>query len=70
MNPVSYDALELGDRLGSGGQGTVHGVLNRKINNSWPVAYKEYNAEAQDTADIDALRAMVELVPALSGPTA
>jgi hypothetical protein len=70
VNPVGHDTLVLGDRLGSGGQGTVHRVLNRKINDRWPVAYKEYNADARDAADIDALRAMVDLVPALSGSTA
>lgn len=70
MNPVSHDTLRLGDRLGSGGQGTVHQVLNREINKSWPVAYKEYNAAAQGAADIDALRAMVELIPALPASTA
>lgn len=70
MNPVRHDTLRLGDRLGSGGQGTVHQVLNRQINDRWPVAYKEYNATARETMDIDALRAMVELIPVLPGSTA
>jgi serine/threonine protein kinase len=70
VSPVGYDTLVLGACLGSGGQGTVHRVLNRKINSRWPVAYKEYNAAAQDLVDIDALTAMVELIPALSGSTA
>ena len=70
MNPIGHDTLVLGDRLGSGGRGTVHGVLNRKINSRWPVAYKEYNAAAQDAVDTDALTTMVELIPALSKSTA
>ena len=70
MTPVDHDALMLGDRLGSGGQGAVHLVLNRQINSRWPVAYKEYNAAARDSVDIDALTAMAELIPALPGATA
>jgi len=70
VSPVLLDTLELGDRLGSGGQGSVHQVRNRKINDRWAVAYKEYNAAAQDAADIDALTAMVELIPALPSSTA
>lgn len=70
MNLIGHDTLVLGDRLGSGGQGTVHRVLNKKINGRWPVAYKEYNAAAQGAVDGDALTRMVELIPALSGSTA
>jgi hypothetical protein len=45
-------------------------VLNRKINGRWPVAYKEYNDDVRDAADMGALKAMVALIPALPGPTA
>ena len=70
MNPIDRDSLNLGERLGSGGQGVVYRVLNRKINGRWDVAYKEYNPSIQGELDFEALRAMVELIPTLPGSTA
>lgn len=70
MNPIDRDALNIGERLGSGGQGVVYRILNRKINSRWDVAYKEYNPSIQEELDFEALRAMVELIPTLAGSTA
>ncbi|MEY9862791.1 putative membrane protein YgcG [Catenulispora sp. GAS73] len=63
---VEHADLQLGDRLGRGGQGTVYPVANRKINEAvnggWEVVYKEYNAATLALLDADALRGMVDLL--------
>ncbi|WP_435132726.1 LppU/SCO3897 family protein [Actinacidiphila sp. bgisy144] len=67
--PASVDAaaLVLGDRLGQGGQGTVHQVRNKRINKSapdggWEVVYKEYGPAALPDLDARALDAAVALL--------
>ncbi len=67
---VDHGALALGRRLGQGGQGTVHEVTNKKINETdgggWEVAYKEYNAAVLPHLDAAALAASVALPGELS----
>ncbi|HWG22623.1 hypothetical protein [Actinospica sp.] len=65
---VHLAGLNLGDRLGQGGQGTVHHVTNRRINETgeaWSVVYKEYNAAMQPKLDSAALGSLVALLDAL-----
>jgi hypothetical protein len=68
---VDHGSLTLGRRLGQGGQGTVHEVLNKRINESapgggWPVVYKEYSPAVLPLLDRSALDACVRLLGALS----
>ncbi|MFG1942646.1 hypothetical protein [Nonomuraea sp. NPDC048826] len=67
MSTIERTALALGHRLGVGGQGTVHEVLDRKINSQWDVAYKEYDPAVLDDLDVGALTAMTELIGRLPG---
>lgn len=65
---VELDTLDLGGRLGHGGQGTVHEVTNKRINESgdaWSVVYKQYNATMLPQADTGALGALVSLLDSL-----
>lgn len=67
---VDHGALTLGRRLGQGGQGAVHEVTDRRINEAddggWEVAYKEYNAAVLPQLDAAALAASVALPGELS----
>ncbi|MFB7666926.1 hypothetical protein ACFC1R_23750 [Kitasatospora sp. NPDC056138] len=68
---VELGALALGRRLGQGGQGAVHQVLNKRINEGagnggWEVVYKEYNASVLPQLDAAALEAGVALLNGLS----
>ncbi|HEU5354985.1 MAG TPA: hypothetical protein VFU65_11010 [Actinocrinis sp.] len=65
MTVVDFASLDLGDRLGKGGQGSVHRVRNQQINQQWPVVYKEYLPAVLPSVRIDALRQMADLVPSL-----
>ncbi|MEV7026350.1 hypothetical protein [Kitasatospora sp. NPDC093558] len=71
---VERASLLLGPRLGQGGQGTVHRVLNKRINEAdgggWDVVYKEYGADVLPSLDGRALAAMVGLLGELSGAEA
>ncbi|MFI6600517.1 hypothetical protein ACIBHX_30100 [Nonomuraea sp. NPDC050536] len=67
MSRTDRATLTLGQRLGQGGQGTVHEVLNRKINGQWDVAFKEYDPGVLPTLDIAALTAMTDLIGRLPG---
>jgi len=68
---VDHDSLALGRQLGQGGQGSVHEVLNRRINESsgggWEVVHKEYSAAVLPHLDAAALAAGVGLLGELSG---
>ncbi|CAM4156450.1 hypothetical protein [Nocardiopsis rhodophaea] len=75
MNPTPATAVErsmltLGRQLGQGGQGTVHQVINKKINKAtdggWDVAFKEYSPAVLPELDAAALTAQVELPRTLS----
>ncbi|MFF0214332.1 LppU/SCO3897 family protein [Streptomyces vinaceus] len=63
---VDHASLSLGDRLGQGGQGSIHRVTNRRINEAdnggWDVVYKEYNGAVLPGLDGGALAAMVDLL--------
>ncbi|MET9012440.1 hypothetical protein ABZX74_16185 [Streptomyces olivaceoviridis] len=67
---VERGTLALGRQLGQGGQGTVHQVTNRKINEAddggWDVAYKEYAAAVLPDLDAAALASQVGLLGELS----
>ena len=68
---VELGSLTLGRRLGQGGQGIVHEVLNKRINESapgggWPVVYKEYSPAVLPLLDRAALDACVRLLGGLS----
>ncbi len=68
VHSVERAALDLDQQLGQGGQGTVHHVTNRRINeagDSWSVVYKEYNATVLPHVDAAALRTMVALLEEL-----
>lgn len=67
MSRTDRATLTLGQRLGQGGQGTVHEVLNRKINGQWDVAFKEYDPDVLRHLDIAALTAMTDLIGRLPG---
>ncbi|MGW4799425.1 hypothetical protein ACWEPC_44130, partial [Nonomuraea sp. NPDC004297] len=67
MSRTERATLTLGRQLGRGGQGTVHEVLERKINGQWDVAYKEYDPDALSDLDTTALAAMAELIGRLPG---
>lgn len=67
MSRTDRTTLTLGQRLGQGGQGTVHEVLNRKINGQWDVAFKEYDPSVLSELDVDALTAMTDLIGRLPG---
>ncbi|MFE9425879.1 lipopolysaccharide kinase InaA family protein [Kitasatospora sp. NPDC006697] len=63
--PVEHATLALGPRLGQGGQGTIHQVTNRRINQaggSWDVVYKEYDTALLPDLDTGAIEAMVGLL--------
>lgn len=67
---VALGGLDLGRRLGQGGQGAVHEVTNRRINQTgaaWSVVYKEYNAALLPQADTGALGSLVTLLDTLDG---
>ncbi|MFD9124077.1 hypothetical protein [Kitasatospora sp. NPDC059571] len=64
--PVDVAALALGRRLGQGGQGSVHQVLNKHINQGavdggWAVVYKEYGPAVLPLVDAAALAAAAAL---------
>ncbi|MFJ5229787.1 hypothetical protein ACIQBJ_07755 [Kitasatospora sp. NPDC088391] len=70
--PVDFAALALGGELGRGGQGTVHRVRNKRINESaadggWEVVYKEYAPSVLPQVDAAALAAAVALPTRLTG---
>jgi serine/threonine protein kinase len=70
--PVEFAALTLGAELGRGGQGSVHQVRNKRINESgadggWEVVYKEYAPTALPQVDAAALAAAVALPGRLTG---
>ncbi|MEV1177424.1 hypothetical protein [Nonomuraea sp. NPDC049784] len=67
MSRTDRATLTLGRRLGQGGQGTVHEVLDRKINGQWDVAYKEYDPDVLRNLDVAALTAMTDLIGRLPG---
>lgn len=71
VDTVDHGTLVLDRRLGQGGQGVVHRVANRKINevdgDGWDVAYKEYDPALLPGLDAGALAAMVDLLGTLSG---
>jgi serine/threonine protein kinase len=70
VRTVPLGGLDLGKRLGQGGQGTVHEVTNRRINQTgaaWSVVYKEYNAALLPQADVGALGSLVVLLDTLDG---
>ncbi|MFI6986894.1 hypothetical protein [Nonomuraea wenchangensis] len=67
MSRTDRSTLTLGRRLGQGGQGTVHEVLNRRINGQWDVAYKEYDPGVLESLDTAALTAMTGLIGRLPG---
>ncbi|HTJ69639.1 MAG TPA: hypothetical protein VL551_19030 [Actinospica sp.] len=67
---VQLTGLDLDARLGQGGQGTVHNVANKRINEtgeSWSVVYKEYNAAMLQQLDETALGALVGLLDTIDG---
>ncbi|MGW2278407.1 hypothetical protein [Streptomyces sp. NPDC001770] len=55
--------------LGQGGQGEVWAIKERKINNLWPIAYKEYSPASLREADFTALQKMVDFLPSLDRST-
>ncbi|MEW2625634.1 hypothetical protein [Streptomyces sp. NPDC048106] len=68
---IDFTTLALGDRLGQGGQGTVHQVRNKRINKGvadgdWAVVYKEYSAAVLPALDTAALESAVALLSRLS----
>ncbi|MFJ9925939.1 hypothetical protein SAMN04490357_4907 [Streptomyces misionensis] len=67
---VEHSTLALGRQFGQGGQGTVHQVTNKRINEAdgggWDVAYKEYAAGVLPDLDAAALAAQVGLLGELS----
>ncbi|MFB6889078.1 hypothetical protein ACFCX4_07155 [Kitasatospora sp. NPDC056327] len=68
VRAVEHGELLLEHRLGQGGQGTVHRVANRRIDEageSWGVVYKEYDAHVLPDLDADALAAMAGLLDEL-----
>ncbi|WP_405009890.1 hypothetical protein [Kitasatospora sp. NBC_01539] len=70
--PVEFAALTLGAELGRGGQGSVHQVRNKRINESaaeggWEVVYKEYAPAVLPQVDSAALAAAVALPGRLTG---
>jgi serine/threonine protein kinase len=69
--PVDAATLALGHQLGQGGQGSVHQVLNKRINESaadggWEVVYKEYSPSVLPQLDAAALDAAAALPGRLS----
>ncbi|MFI2368483.1 hypothetical protein [Streptomyces sp. NPDC018833] len=74
MSGVYPTAMDIGHvvkerKFDSGGQGTVWAVKDRKINKSWPVAYKEYKPEIRPQVQVDVLAEMVDFIPALEHGT-
>ncbi|WP_030276838.1 LppU/SCO3897 family protein [Streptomyces sp. NRRL B-24484] len=70
--PVEFATLALDGELGRGGQGSVHRVRNRRINESaadggWEVVYKEYGPAVLPQVDAAALAAAVALPGRLTG---
>ncbi|MFE7509812.1 hypothetical protein ACFU8I_01015 [Streptomyces sp. NPDC057540] len=52
-----------GEKIASGGQGTVWTVEDRTINGSWPVTYKEYHSDVRPRVDPRVLADLVAFVP-------
>jgi hypothetical protein len=71
---IEHGTLALGKVLGQGGQGTVHEVTNRKINEAagggWDVVYKEYSPAVLPSLRADALTSRADLVGQLSAADA
>jgi serine/threonine protein kinase len=71
---VEHHKLTLGKQLGQGGQGTVHEVTNRKINEAagdgWDVVYKEYGPAVLPALRADALASRAELIGELKAADA
>ncbi|MFF3215839.1 hypothetical protein ACFYYB_35135 [Streptomyces sp. NPDC002886] len=70
--PVEFATLTLGTELGRGGQGSVHQVRNKRINEvaadgGWEVVYKEYAPAVLPQVDSAALAAAVALPGRLTG---
>ncbi|ATO13224.1 hypothetical protein CO540_04775 [Micromonospora sp. WMMA2032] len=67
---IERSALGALTAIGKGGQGRVWAVPERlKVNNEWPVVYKEYDAGALPGVDADQLQRMVMFVPGLPTET-
>ncbi|MFB7677449.1 hypothetical protein ACFC26_39225 [Kitasatospora purpeofusca] len=66
---VPVDRLSRAVQLGKGGQGTVWDQPGLRINDGWPVVFKEYSAECRRELDGPVLDAMVAFVPALPPET-
>ncbi|MFF1903422.1 hypothetical protein [Kitasatospora sp. NPDC058218] len=68
---VDHATLVLDRLLGQGGQGVVHRVANRRINEAdgdgWEVVYKEYTPALLPLLDARTLATMVGLLAELSG---
>ncbi|WP_149038450.1 hypothetical protein, partial [Kitasatospora sp. MBT63] len=69
--PVDVAALALGHQLGQGGQGSVHQVLNKRINEGaadggWEIVYKEYSPAVLPRLDAAALENAAALLGRLT----
>ncbi|SBT46186.1 hypothetical protein [Micromonospora auratinigra] len=66
-----FDVRSLGEltQLGKGGQGCVYAVDGFRINQQWPVVYKEYDPVVRSRLDVAQLRRMVSFVPTLDPAT-
>ncbi|MFI2714187.1 hypothetical protein ACH495_29105 [Micromonospora sp. NPDC018662] len=66
-----FDVRSLGDltQLGKGGQGCVYAIEGLRINQEWPVVYKEYDPAVRAQLDVAQLRRMVSFVPGLDPAT-
>lgn len=60
---ISADRLVRERELGSGGEGQVWSVGNFRINNEWPMAYKEYKPASRLRLRADVLGEMVRYLP-------
>jgi len=52
---IELGTLNLGSRLGKGGQGEVTEVSNIRLNKQWPAVLKEYSPEAKQKLQVAAL---------------